>query len=176
MDKLYVLAGKAKSGKDSASKMIESYYLDKKVIKYAPTIYLKDYIKKISDWDGSEEVKPRDLMQSLGAQIKEKYPFFFIERMNEDIRFLQNHCDIIIITGIRLIKELEFLKNNFNGILIKMEKDNFDNGLSLKQKNDITELDVDNFNNFDYIVKNNGSLEELENEILKIVRSEENEY
>lgn len=175
MTKVYVLAGKAKSGKDSAGKIIERYYGNQKVIKYSPTMYLKDYIMKISTWNGKDETKPRDLLQSLGAELKERYPNFFIKRMEEDIRYLSLYTDVIIITGIRLIKELEFLKNQFNGILIKLEK-NEDNGLTIKQKNDITETEVDSFNDFDYVIKNNGNLNELEKEVLKIVRSEENEY
>lgn len=164
--KLYVVAGKAKSGKDETANIIKKIYKNKKVLKYSSTKYLKDYVKMIK---GEYEEKPRDFLQELGFEIKEKYPNFFIDRIKEDIDFLSDFYDIIIVTGVRLTKELDFFKNNYNATLIKIER-NIDNGLTEKQKNDITELDVDNYLNYDFIIRNSGSLEELEKNVIKIVR------
>ncbi len=167
MEKLYIIAGKARSGKDSVATIIQNHYKTKKVIKYPCTIYLKDYIKKIYNINFTQE-KPRTLLQTLGKQIKEKYPNFFLDRMKEDINYLSKNCDILIITGIRLKKELEFLKENFSPLLIKVER-NIDNNLTEKQKQDITETDVDNYKNFNYIIKNNENLEKLKINIEKIL-------
>lgn len=167
MEKLYIIAGKARSGKDSAAKIIEDHYKTKKVIKYQCTVYLKDYIKKIYNIDSTKE-KPRTLLQNLGRKIKEKYPNFFLDRMKEDITYLSKNCDILIITGIRLQKELTFLKENFDPVLIKIER-NKDNNLTEKQKKDITETDVDNYKDFNYIIKNNENLGKLKTNIEKIL-------
>ena len=172
MEKIYVLAGKARSGKDSIASIIEKYYEGKKVVIYPCTLYLKRYVSQIYGWDGSEEEKPRGILQDLGRDIKEKYPNFFIDRMREDINFLKNKSDVIIITGVRLKKELEFLKAEYNGILIKVEKSGFDNGLTTHEKNDITEVDVDSYNNYDFIIKNDSDLKSLEEETIKILRKE----
>lgn len=166
---LYVIAGKAKSGKDTLANIISEYYKDKKILKYSATKYLKDYTKLLTLWDCSEEKKPRDFMQMFGLKIKEKYPDFFIKRIEEDINFLSDFYDIIIVTGVRLVKELEFFQNNFNSVLIKIER-KYENGLTEKQKNDITEVDVDNYFKYDYILENNGSIDELKEEFLKVVR------
>lgn len=175
MKKLYVLAGKARTGKDSAANIIEAYYTKKnyKVIRYSCTVYLKEYIKKLYSWDGMEQTKPRDILQRMGNEIRDKYPNYFINRMEEDIRFLQNHADIIIVTGVRLTKELEILNKIDNNILIKMEKEN--NDLTEKQKQDITEIDVDNYKNFDYIIYND-DYNNLENKIIKLIEEVEHEY
>ena len=170
MEKLFVLAGKARSGKDSVAKIIKDYYQDKVVLLYPCTLYLKKYIGMIYGWDGSEEDKPRKILQDLGRDIKEKYPDFFIDRMREDIAFLSNRVDVIIVTGVRLKKELEFLKNNYNCVLIKVEKDKLDDALTMDEKNDITETDVDNFGDYNYIISNNASLVDLKNETLKILK------
>ena len=168
MEKLFVLAGKARSGKDTVAHLIENNSL-KKVLIYSCTTYLKDYIKDIyGEYD--ENNKPRDLLQGLGFRIKEKYPDFFIDRMEEDISFLANYYDIIVVTGVRLVKELEFLKSSFNAILIKMESD-VDNNLTDEQKKDITEIDVDNYNDYDYIVKND-DYEVLKQKVKKIMEEE----
>lgn len=166
--KIYGIAGKARSGKDTVANIINKHYKNEKVVIYPCMKDLKEYAMKISDWDGNDETKPRTLLQSLGKQIKEKYPDFFIKRMEEDINVLSEYCDIIIITGLRLIGELDFLKNKYNSTLIKVENPK-DNGLTDNQKNDITETDVDNYVKYDYIVKNNGDKIKLEKIIESII-------
>ena len=169
MKKLYALAGKARTGKDSVAKIIENYYKKETVLIYSSTMYLKQYIMKIYGWDGKEATKPREILQSLGREIKNQYPNFFIDRMEEDIRFLSEHYDIIIVTGVRLEKELAFLKQKFNAILIKTEKSVLDNNLTDKEKNDITETDVDNYYDYDYVIRNNGDLKELEEKVNSVL-------
>ena len=88
--------------------------------------------------------------------------------MEEDINFLSHYYDIIIITGVRLEKELTFFKEKFNAILMKIER-NANNNLTEKEKNDITETDVNNFNNFDYIIQNNDTLENLKEKVENIL-------
>ena len=165
MEKLFVIAGKARSGKDTIAKIIKEN-TNIRVLIYSCTTYLKKYIKDIYGvYDESN--KPRELLQSFGRKIKKEYPNFFLDRINEDIRFLSLYYDIIIITGVRLVRELEFLKNTFNGILIKVESDN-ENNLTEKEKQDITETDVDNYNDYDYILKNK-TYEKIEEQIKKIM-------
>ena len=168
MEKLFVLAGKARSGKDTVARVIEKN-TSKKVLIYSCTAYLKKYIEDIyGNYD--EKNKPRSLLQSLGKEIKEKYPNFFIERMEEDIRFLSNYYDIIIITGARLVKELVFLKEKLGAILIKVESLK-DNDLTLDERKDITETDVDNYDNYDYKIMNT-DYHTLESEIINIMEEE----
>ena len=67
--KLFVLSGCARSGKDTVSKLIEEYYKDKKSINISYGHYIKDYVKRISGWDGSEDTKPRELLQQIGIEL-----------------------------------------------------------------------------------------------------------
>ena len=172
MKKIYVLAGKARTGKDSVAKMMKDSYSVETVLTYSCTMYLKKYIKQIYGWDGKEETKPRGILQSLGREIKKQYPNFFIDRMEEDIKFLSNYCDIIIVTGVRLEKELAFLKEKFDAVLIKTEKSLVDNNLTEEQKNDITETDVDNYISYDYIINNDNGLKELKKQVKNIMEVE----
>ena len=166
MEKLYAIAGKARSGKDVVASIIEDEYKNKKVINYSCTFYLKKYIMLLSDWGGSDDDKPRELLQKLGREVKEKYPDYFIQRMREDIKFLSNFCDIMIITGIRLVNELDFLKKEFGAVLVKIVRDS-ESGLTDKQKQDITETDVDNYNSFDFIIDNNKDIATLKKKVLE---------
>ena len=65
--KIFILSGKAKSGKNYVADIISDYYKNSIQISYA--YYLKQYVKKISNWDGLEETKPRDLLQSIGIDL-----------------------------------------------------------------------------------------------------------
>ena len=77
--KIFILSGKARSGKTESAKIIENYYKEKKCITISFAYYLKDYIKRITGWDGSENTKPRELLQKLGIElIKNKYKGFGI--------------------------------------------------------------------------------------------------
>lgn len=167
MEKLYAIAGKARSGKDSVALIMEKYYQDKKILIYPCTLYLKKLVSKIYDWDGHEDTKPRELLQRLGGEVKEIYPDYFIKRMEEDIRFLDDYCDIMIITGVRLVKELDFLKDQ-GAILIKVERGS-GNNLTLDEQKDITETDVDNYSDYDFIIENNDDLNKLEEKVIKIL-------
>ena len=170
--KLFILSGKARSGKDTVANIIKDYYKDKDTIIISFGHYIKDYAKRVSNWDGDETTKPRALLQNIGIElIKNKIDNkLFINRILEDIEVFSYFYDIIIIDDVRLIDEIESLKEIFkNSISIRINRDNFDNGLTEVEKKHITETDLDNYNNFDYKLDNDESLIEKVNNILKEV-------
>ena len=161
--RIFIISGKARSGKNEISKIIEKYYSNKKVITISFGHYIKDYAKRISDWDGSEETKPRELLQQLGIElIKNKIDSkLFINRILQDIEVFSYFYDIIVVNDARLIDEIEILKENFpNSISIRVIRNNHDNKLTIDQKNHLTEIGLDNYNRFDYIIDNDEKLEE----------------
>ena len=161
--KIFIISGKARSGKNEISKIIEKYYSNKKVITISFGHYIKDYAKRISDWDGSEETKPRELLQQLGIElIKNKIDKkLFINRILQDIEVFSYFYDIIVVNDARLIDEIEILKENYsNSTSIRVIRNNHDNKLTIDQKNHLTEIGLDNYNGFDYIIENDEKLEE----------------
>ena len=170
--KIFLISGKARSGKGEISAIIENYYKEKKCITISFAYYLKDYIKRITNWDGSENTKPRDFLQQLGIElIKNKIDNkLLINRILQDIEVFSYFYDIIIISDARLIDEIETIKEKYkNSIVIRVNRDE-DNDLTNIQKNHITETNLDNYNNFDYIVSND-SYNNLINQIEDILRS-----
>lgn len=173
--KIYVLSGKAKSGKDAVSKIITNYYKDKKCISLSYSYYLKDYIKRITGWDGSEDTKPREMLQQIGIElIKNKInDKLFINRLIEDIEVFSYFYDVIIVTDARLIDEIETPKQKLNNVVtIRINRENIDNNLTLEQKEHLTETALDNYSNFDYVIDNNKTFENLEKQVLKIMEEE----
>lgn len=178
--KIYILSGKARAGKDTTAGFLKSEYekLGKSVIVLQFSSYIKEYAKKISDWDGSEETKPRELLQKLGTDIIRKNlgSDFFVRKLIEDIKVYSYFFDIIIISDCRFKIEIEMPKKEFSNIkAINIIRPNFDNGLTEEQKHHATEVDLDDYDNFYKKIINDGSLEELKNKVIQLIEEVEHE-
>ena len=169
---IFLIVGKARHGKDTVSDLIRDYYKDKKTINDSYAYYMKDYAKRITDWDGSENTKPREFLQQFGTNlVRNKIDeFFFINRMIEDLKIFSYFFDVVTISDGRLVKEIDTIRENFNNVIvIRVNRPNFDNGLTEEQKNHLTETGLDNYNNYDYIIENDGTIENLKDKIEKIL-------
>ena len=168
--KKYILTGKAQSGKNVVAQIIKEYYekQNKKTVILAYAKYLKDYAKEIINWDGKEETKPRELLQQLGVElIKNKIDEnLLINRIKEDIEIYSYFFDVIIISDARFISEIENIKDK-NTTVINIK--GLENNLSEKQKQHITETALNNYNQYDYIIENNKTIEKLKKQINKIM-------
>lgn len=176
--KVYVIGGSAKAGKNTFGK-----YLREEIKKYGhkPCVMrltepLYSYAENYFDWNENTAEKPREFLQKMGIEIiKEKLhkTYFLIDRLCEDIEILSNFFDTFIITDARLIMELEELKKRYDDVvLIKVSRDDYDNGLSEEEKNHITETELNDYRGFNYKVFNT-SLEDLEKQASIIVKNEE---
>ena len=175
--KIIILSGKARSGKDEVADIIVEHYKNKKVKKLSYAYYLKQYVKHISNWNGSEEDKPRDLLQSIGIDlIKNKIDNkLLINRVIEDIKVYSYFYDIIVITDARLIDEVEDIKRIFNDVVSIRINRNIDNNLTNSEKNHITEIGLDNYNNFDCVINNNDNYTNLKNSVNEVLEELNNE-
>lgn len=165
--KIYILAGKARAGKNIVAKLINENISNSIVISYAS--YLKEYVKNISNWDGSEETKPRELLQNIGIElIKNKIDDkFLINRIIQDIEVYSYFYDVIIISDARLKEEINFIKNKFDYVKI-IHVYGRSNDLTESEKNHVTETDLDDYNNYDYEI-NNRDYEETKNIVKKML-------
>lgn len=174
--KIYLLAGKARHGKTTSGKILREE-AEARGMLVANTLiakYLKEYATDYFGWDGKEETKPRELLQQLGTDIirvKLNKPDFFVDRTIEDIEILSYFFDVIIIDDIRFENEINKIKSSFNNVKsIKIERSNFDNGLTEAQKNHSTEIALDNYKDFDYTIYNDSSLYDLRQKITNIIK------
>ena len=175
---IYIISGKAKHGKDTFSAYLKDVYErhGKKVIITQLAKCIKYYAREMTGWDLSEETKPREFLQQLGTGVirqKLKKDDLFIKRMIDDIEIFSYFYDVIIISDVRLKKEIYDLKKAYPNIkVIHIVRPDFDNGLTEEQKNHPTEKDLDDFNEFDIEVVNT-TLEELEKSVKKIYTENE---
>lgn len=161
---IFVLSGKAKSGKNLIADKIENYYKNKRCIQISYAFYLKNYVKNIYDWNGSEEDKPRELLQKIGIDLIENKidSNLLIRRVCEDIKVYSYFYDIIIITDARLKDEIEIPKRLFNNVVtIRIDSIYYDKKMTIEQMNHITETNLDNYDKFDYIINDFDKLEEI---------------
>lgn len=165
--KIYIMCGKAKHGKDTFSAYLRDTYKNngKEVIVTQLSKYIKYYAREMTGWDLSEESKPRELLQQLGTGVIREYlnkEDLFINRMIEDIDVFSCFYDAIIISDVRLKKEINDLRKVFPDLVcVNVFRPDFDNGLTEEQKNHRTEIDLDDFDNFDEKIVNT-TLELLE--------------
>lgn len=175
--KIIIISGKARAGKDTTASFLKEIY-NEKMISLQYGSYIKEYVKKISNWDGNEETKPRELLQQLGTNIirKEIDEKFFIKKMIDDIKVYSYFFDIIVISDARFKIEIDDIRDNFSNVIsINIERPNFDNGLTEEQKNHPSEIDLDDYNKFDYKLINDGNLENLKEKIERLVEVINNE-
>lgn len=170
--KIYILSGKAQSGKDVLAKIITETYKDKKVVSLAYSYYLKDYIKRITNWNGSDETKPRELMQQMGIElIKNKINSkLLINRLIEDIEIFSYFYDVIIITDARLVEEIEIPKEKFKNVTTIRVNRVDENVLTEKQKEHITETALDNYDKFNFVIINNNDYEDLRIKVVEVIK------
>ena len=171
---IFIVSGKANSGKDTTCDLINNYIKIKnmKPINLQFSSYIKMYAKKISNWDGSEDTKPRTLLQTLGTDIiRDKIDNnFLIDRIIGDIKVYSYYFDVITISDARLPEEIDSVYNAFKNVYrIRLERPGFINNLDKKENNHRTEIALDNYSNYDYVVVNDSTIEELNIKIKNII-------
>lgn len=176
LEKVIVISGKARAGKDTTAVLMKELYekSGKSVIVLQFSSTIKDYAKIITDWDGSDESKPREFLQVLGTDIIRKNidEKFFIKRMIQDILVYSYFYDVVIISDVRFKFEIESIRNSFQNVVsINVKRPLYDAGLTIKQESHPSEVDLDNYSGYDYEIINDGSLDDLKEKVVDIVKN-----
>ncbi|MDD4718728.1 MAG: alanine--tRNA ligase [Bacilli bacterium] len=175
--KIYIISGKARNGKDTVANIIKTISEENKLkhLNLQYSTYLKQYAQKISDWDGNDETKPRDLLQYLGTDLirKEIDFLFFVNRMCEDIKVYSKFFDVITISDTRYKVEIDIPKEKFENVFsISVVRPNLESTLTNSQKQHLSEIDLDDYDKYDHVIINDSDLKELENKVRKIIEKD----
>lgn len=127
----------------------------------------------LSEYMGAQEkywMSLREILVYVGTYVLQHNVncniFVNIVRNKIKEHLLENkNFEYVIVTDNRFTHELEFIRNN-NGITIRVERD------SVQQLDNVAEHDLDDENEYDYIIKNNGSYDDLFQQIWDIVHSD----
>ena len=169
MKRILNLSGKALSGKDTTANILCKYLNGKSlIIHHADS--LKFYAQKYAGWDGKKDDVGRKILQLLGTdntKVKLNKPFFWVEKTCDIAEIFQDDFDYFLVPDCRFIAELCYPQARFPNKVtsIRIERPNFDNGLTEEQKNHISETELDNYNH-DVVFYNEGNgLEKYEDKI-----------
>jgi dephospho-CoA kinase len=171
--RIFLVAGKAGSGKGEVAKLIKEYYTYKleecAITSYSK--YIKQFARELTDWDGTDANKPRDFMQELGDKIRRKDPYFLTSNMIKDISIYQEYVSDLVIADVRMPEEIEEIKENYDEVYAIYVVNQFGNStLSLEQQSHITETALENYDEFDYTLAND-TLESLRDKVFKYLET-----
>jgi hypothetical protein len=134
---------------------------------------LKDICARHFGYKGVKDQEDRDILIRIGTDIARKNnPDIWVNIINEIIWAFRTEYDYFVISDCRFINECTVLQDNgYSVISVKIERPNFDNGLSIDQKNHLSESSMNDYE-FDYIIINDGTLEDLERKVDKFIKTE----
>ena len=168
--KVILISAKAQHGKDTSALILkEIYEAENKRVLIAHYADLLKYIcKTFFNWNGEKDDYGRTLLQQVGTNIVcAKQPDFWVDFIINILNLFDDSWDIVIIPDCRFVNEVEKMRANFDTTLIRVIRPDFDNGLSETQKQHPSETALDNFD-FDHIIYNTGSLEDLKNKLSRL--------
>ena len=174
--KVYVIAGKAGSGKNTSANYIKEYYesISKKCVITEVSKYLKLFAYEMLNWDGKRETKPRKFLQDVGSYIRHDLfgEDFLINRLIEDIKIYEKYVDVVIIADARLPKEVDLFKEKENAVAVKIVNRFNDYELQNEEKIHETETALNSYDGFDFTV-DNYTFDSLKEDIYNLVKEVE---
>ena len=168
--KIITISAKARHGKDYTASLIKEQLEEQgnKVLITHFADLLKYICSTFFSWNGLKNEEGRSLLQYVGTEvIRNQCPDYWIDFLMGVFRLFPDEWDYVIIPDSRFPNENDKLKEEFNVVTVRVERPNFDNGLTEKQQKHSSEVALDDYN-FDYRIINNGDMS-IYNEINKFI-------
>lgn len=169
--KIIILSGKQFSGKDTVAKFLLEKMTNFKRIGLGDAIKLEYGKQKKLTFEEIEKDKHlyRADLIALGNWGRAQDPDYWLKKIIE-----QN--DNVIVPDIRVPHELKVFKAN-NAISIRVEAPRENRSLrgQLVNENDATETLLDEITDWDYVIQNDGTLEELKEKAYNLANELNNE-
>ena len=158
------MSGKARSGKDTAAEVILEKYDG------VPLAFAND-IKTIAydhyDWNGKKDELGRKLLQDIGTTGRNYNRDLWANKtvdMIQEWSLQSSDNQLAVVTDTRYPNEIQRVKHEFpNVVTIRITRD------SVEKLKHPSETALDQWTDWDYVVENNGSLEEFQKKILEIM-------
>jgi phosphomevalonate kinase len=165
--KIIVISGKQFSGKDTVANMLQEMLKDFKRVPLAYAIKKEFGEKKNLTLQEIERNKPlyRAELIQLGNKRRKEDPDYWLKKV------LTEEGNIIV-SDIRLKHELEMFKTH-DSITIRVNSDRKNRAErgTLVREDDLTETDLDDIQDWDYVIENNSDFESLKKKVKKLVKS-----
>ena len=165
-DKIIIFSGKQYSGKDTAAKILMEAMPEYRRLAMGDIIKV-EYAKEHNlTYEEIEANKPkyRQGLIDLGNWGRTQSPDYWLEK-------IISQPGKIVVTDVRIKHEYEVFKSA-GAISIRIEASREireSRGGKLIGENDVTEVDLDNIQDWDFLIDNNKDYETLKENVLKIV-------
>ena len=157
-----MFAGKAGAGKDTAAAIVQEFVSN--AYRYAFAQKVKEIASDCYGWDGVKDEKGRRLLQNIGRTGREYDPKLWID---DCINRISLNSNIALITDLRFRNEMDSIKKvypNTKVVLVRGRASDLGSN-----SGDISEHDLDGFSDFDYVLDNSGTIEELRKQVAFMV-------
>ena len=165
-EKIIIFSGKQYSGKDTAAKILLEIMPEYRRCAMGDIIkieYGKQHNLTYEEIE-SNKAKYRPGLIELGNWGRSQSPDYWLEKIVEQ-------KGKIVVTDVRIKHEYEVFKNA-GAISIRIEADRNlreSRGGKLVGEDDVTEVDLDNIQDWDFVIDNNKDYETLRQKVLEIV-------
>ena len=165
-NKIITFSGKQYSGKDTAAKILMESLPDFKRCAMGDIIkieYGKQHELSYEEIEANKALYRQGLID-LGNWGRQQSPNYWLEKIIEQE-------GNIVVTDVRIKHEYEIFKKA-GAITIRVEADRDireSRGGKLIGEDDVTEVDLDDIRDWDFLIDNNKDYETLKKEVLKIV-------
>ena len=170
---IILISGKASVGKTTVGDFLDEL-LSEIPLNVTSTGFADD-LKKVAtsifNWDGRKDSKGRKLLQQIGLIGREYNKNIWVEKLLGDLDSASIFFpDITIIDDWRFLNEADYFEEGLYDVFKINVVSDIRGGLRGELGDDISETELDNYTEYDYIVKNNfKTLEELKKECEKLV-------
>ncbi len=130
-----------------------------------------DNIKTIAydyfGWHGEKDERGRKLLQDIGTSGRNYNEDIWVNHVNRLLKWWASETadhQLAVVTDIRYPNEIQRIKHEFSDVVtIRITRD------SVEKLKHPSETALDQWTDWDYVVGNNGNLEEFQRKILEIM-------
>lgn len=179
-----LISGKAQSGKDTFGKALQLAFQNegKRVLIIHYADFLKFFCRQYLGWNGLKDEFGRKLLQYEGTDVfRKNYPNCWVDIMVGLLRGCQSEYDFVLIPDVRFPNEVDDLIEYNNALCkddaefatdiwaIRVERPNYDNGLTEEQKAHSSETALDDYPFEHYYLNMKDTLLEVEEDAVEWV-------
>lgn len=183
--KIILISGKARHGKDTVGAFLGECFdeHEKSWIRCAYGDAVKFIAEKYFHWDGQKDEAGRFLLQWIGTdKVRHHNPDFWVDFVISVLDAFYNEWENVIITDCRFPNEIEKIKMHFEDkknfsdaevLHFRVIRNDFDNGLTEKQKEHSSETALDNYLGVNAIIMNDSDLCWLKDTVYRLAEEQE---
>lgn len=173
---VFLISGKAESGKDTVANLL----MKNSNCSVNYNMHIANSVKRIArddfGWDMQKDAKGRALLQMIGDGGRKYDPDIWINKFVDDLDGVLSQINgdtLIVVPDVRykneVIKIAEWGERVGDKVVIltmRIDRPNHENALTEEQRNNSSEVDLDNWGYWDIHLTNDGTMQDLEVAVL----------